>query len=71
MEAVSSFDQDDPDVLGHGEGHFLKVLGLRFSSRQEHAGKLADAIHQLRYLIIEVRREQLLWDACILDHVVE
>ena len=50
VEPVGNFDEDDPDVLAHGDEHFPEVLHLLvlFGGVLD-PGQLADALHQVRH----------------------
>jgi hypothetical protein len=72
VEAVRELDQDDPDVVHHGQEHLAVVLGLPLLGGGE--GDLADLGHAF-YDMKDVRAEVLL-DALgvgqgVFEHVVE
>ena len=52
MKTVRQLDQDDPDILGHGQEHLPQVLCLHFHLVRG-IGQLAElghAVHQKRHL---------------------
>ena len=72
VEPVGDLDEDDPDILAHGDEHLPEVLHLLvFLGGVLDAGQLADALHQVG----DGGREQLLHvlvgGGRILDDVVE
>ena len=72
MKPVGQLDEDDANVLGHRQRHFLKILCLPELNRVEFdVGQLADAIHQLRDFLSKLGADILFVDARIFNHVVE
>jgi hypothetical protein len=72
VQAVGQLHQDDADVLGHGQGHLLEVLGLHFRVAAEgDLVELADAVDHLRNGIAELAFDGGLADAGVLDDVVQ
>ena len=71
MQPVGDLDHDDPDVLGHGQGHLLEVLGLGLGAALEHDGEFRDTVDQVRHLLAEPVAEGRLGHRRILDHVVQ
>ena len=50
VEPVGDLDENDPDVLTHGDEHFPEVLHLLvFLGGVLDPGQLADALHQIRH----------------------
>ena len=56
MQAIGKLHQDNPDIPGHGQGHFLKVLGLGI--RKEQTAITHDDLQILDLLVINLRRDQ-------------
>ena len=72
VQAVGELDQDDADVIDHGQQHLAKILGLPLFARRELDGaELGDPLDDVR----DVGAEELLdaLDGClrVLDDVVE
>ena len=54
VEPVGQLDQDDPNVVGHGQEHLSDVLGLLFLvAMGAELRQLRDAIHELGHLCPE------------------
>ena len=72
VQAVGQLYQNDPDILGHGQSHFLEVFrlllgaGLKFNT-----GQLGHTIHQLRHGGAELIGEGFLGDGGIFNHIVQ
>lgn len=48
MRAVGQFDQDNPNILHHGQHHFAKVFRLRlFAIAKFELIELRHPVHQL------------------------
>ena len=72
VEPVGQLDQDDANIPGHGQGHFLEVLGLFFLEGLElHLGELADPVHQLGHGGPELLADGALGDAGVLYDIVQ
>ena len=72
MQAVCQLYQDHPDVLGHGQGHFLEVLGLGFGPGAElDLGQLGYAIYQFGDVFPELLAQSIFRDTGIFDNVVQ
>ena len=72
VQAVGQFDQQDPDVFGHGQDQLAEVLGLgRVVRLKLDAGQLGDAVHQARHLLAEVVFDLLQGGRGVLDGVVK
>ena len=72
VQAVRQLDQDHADVLGHGQGHLLEVLGLGLGLGAElDLGQLADAVDQLGHGVAELGADGAFVDAGVLDDVVQ
>ena len=72
VEAVSNLDQDNPQVLGHGHGHLLKVFCLRLGATAEgNLVEFADAVYQISHGIAKLRLDRGLGDARVFDYVME
>jgi hypothetical protein len=72
MQAVSQFDQNNPDIPGHSQGHLLEVLrlGLRTGTKLD-LSQLADAIDQLCYIVAELLGKRILGDTGIFYDIVK
>ena len=72
VKPVGQFDENDPDVLGHGHDHLAEVLGLAlFAALELHAGDLCHAVHQSRDLLTEHLFEFFRRGGGIFDGIVE
>ena len=70
--AVGQFDQDDADVLDHGEQHLADALGLAVFGREYiELGELGDAVDAARHLGAELLAHLLDGDAGVLHDVVQ
>jgi hypothetical protein len=72
VEAVSQLDQDDPDVVHHGQEQLAEVLGLALLGGGE--GDLADlghALHDVQHVLPEVLLDALRLREGVLQHVVQ
>ena len=50
MEPVGNFNENDPNILTHGDEHFPEILHLLiFLGGILDTGQLADALHQIRH----------------------
>ena len=72
MEPVADFNQDHPDVLGHGHEHLPQVLHLLlFLGGILHPGQLGNALHQVGHHRAEELGDLLVGGTGVLDTVVE
>ena len=79
MQAVAQLDEDDADVLGHGEEHLAQVLRLhpvprRRSVRadvQRQLVELGHAVDEPRDFVAEPLVQDLVGDAAVFLHVVQ
>jgi hypothetical protein len=72
VQAVGELDEDDADIPGHGQGHFLEVLRLFFLQRVElNLRQLRHAVHEIGDSFPELFGDRLLVDPRIFDNVVE
>ena len=72
METVRQLDQNDADVLHHGQEHLADALGLALLGGEEiELGELGHAIHAARHLFAELFANLLDGHAGILHHVVQ
>ena len=72
MEPVGELDEDDADVLGHGQEHLADVLGLLLLvGAGAELGQLGDAVHEVRHLGAEALLDGLERVLGVLGHVVE
>ena len=72
MESVSQLDQNDTNIFGHRQGHFLKVFGLSlFGGVEFDMGQLTHTVHQIGDIRPKLCTNILFGDASILDDVME
>ena len=71
MQAVREFDENDPDIFSHGQGHFLKIFSLSLGSRLKHAAQLADPIDQFGDLNVEFVTELSFGDPSVLNDIMQ
>ena len=72
VQAVTNLDQDDSDVITHGEQQFLEVLGLCRSLVSEDATtNLGESVNNLRNLWPEDVRNVFYGVVGIFDNIVE
>ena len=71
VQPVGHLDQDDADVLGHGQGHLLEVLRLSLRLAAEHGGQLGHPIDQFRDRLAEAAAQAGLGHRGVFDHIVQ
>ena len=72
VQAVGNFDEDDTDVLRHGDEHLAQVLGLLLLvARILHARQLGDALDYVRHGGTELALHIVIGSGRILYHVVQ
>ncbi len=72
VQAVGELDEDDADVVDHGEHHFAEVLGLRFfPGREIDFADLGDAFDDVGDLFAEFLADFNGGDRGVFDGVVE
>jgi len=72
VQAVRELDDDDAQVLRHGQEHFSQRAGLLFLPRLEgDLFQLGDALDQARHHFAELFGQRLARDVRVLQHVVE
>ena len=71
VQPVGDLDHDDADVLGHGQGHLLEVLGLGLGAALEHDGEFRDAVDEPGHLLAEAVAKRRLGHCRVFDHVVQ
>ena len=73
VKAVRELNQNDTDVLGHGEEHSAKVLGLDVESviGPSDVGELGNAVHHKGDIIPEDTRNLFLREYRVLDDIVQ
>ncbi len=72
VQAVGELDEDDADVVDHGQHHFAEVLGLRFLPGGEiDSADLGDAFDNMRHLFAELLCYFNRGDRGVFDGVVE
>ena len=72
VEPIGQLDEDDPDVLGHGQEHLADVLGLLLLMRQgRELGELRHPVDESRDLRAEALLEVCQGEAGVLGDVVQ
>ena len=73
VQTVGQFDQNDPDIPGHGEDHLPEGFRLGFLPVGEiQLVQLGDAVHEIGDLLAELRADRIQGDAlAILDGIVQ
>ena len=72
VQAVGDLDEDDADVLGHGQKHLAQVLRLLvLFAGVLHARQLRDALHDVRHDRTELASDILVGEGGVLDHVMQ
>ena len=72
VQAVGHLDEDDADVLGHGQEHLAHVLHLLFfDARVLHARELRDALDDVGHRGAEAARNVLVRERGVLNRVVQ
>ena len=72
VDAVGQLDQDDADVLHHGQQHFAEALRLAvFGGVEIELAQLGDAIHAARHFFAELLAHLVDGDAGVFHHVVQ
>ena len=72
VQPVGQLDQDDPDVIHHGQQHLAEVLGLSFFARREPNGaNLGDAFDDMGDLGAEQLTNPVDGRQGVFDDVVE
>ena len=61
MQAIRQFNQDDPNILGHGHDHLAETLRLALVlARKLELVELGDASHQRGHFMVKQHRDLLL-----------
>ncbi len=72
VQPVGQLDDDDPDILGHGQQHLADVLRLLpLPGGKGDAPQLGDPVHQEGDLLAELLFDLVQGDVGVLHHVVE
>ena len=72
VHPVGDFDEDDADILGHGEQHLAHILHLLvFLAGILHPGQLGHALHQIGHGGAEFFGDVVVAQGGILDNVVQ
>src|ERR1035437_4579562 len=72
VDAVGQFDQDDADILDHGEQHLADAFGLPvFGGENIELGEFGDAIDATGHLGAELLAHLIDGDAGVLHDIVE
>ena len=72
MQAIRQFDQDNSNIFGHCQGHFLEVFGLCFCPGLIfHLSQFADAINEIGNGGTELFAKCAFSDTGILDNIMQ
>lgn len=72
VEAIGEFDEDDADILHHGEEHLADAFGLALFARIElEFGELGDAVDTGGDIVAELFPDLFDGDAGIFDQIVQ
>ena len=73
MQTVGQLNQDDTDILGHGQEHFPQVLSLNLDLVRGigQLSQLGDAVYQQSHIVAEFRRDLLGGHDRILHRVMQ
>jgi hypothetical protein len=72
METVGELDDEDPQVVGHGEEHLAEVAGLLFALAMEmELFEFGDALYEVGYGRAKLTADRGDGDAGVLDGIVE
>ena len=72
MQSVRKLDDNNTDIVGHGEEHLADIFRLRLRlCLRRHLCKLRHAVYKLGYLIAEIALYVGLRDIGILNRIVQ
>ena len=72
VQAIGQFDQNNPQVIGHGQCHFLEVFGLLFGLRLKFdLGELAHAVHQLGNRVAKLLGDGFFSNTGVFNYIVQ
>ena len=72
VQAIGQFDENDPDVLGHGHNHLAEALCLTFLTASElQLAELGHPLHQDGHIVAKQLCDLLGRDASIFDRIVQ
>ena len=72
VQAIGQFDENDPDVLGHGHDHLAEALRLTFfAAGKFQLAELGHPFHQNGDVVAEAFRHLLRCHPRIFDGIVE
>jgi len=72
VQAVSQLDQDDPDIIGHGQEHLAKILRLTLLLGLEiYFAYLGDTIDQIGYFGAEDVLQLLVGGECVFQCIMQ
>ena len=72
VQTVGHLDEDDADVLGHGQQHLAHILHLLFfDACILHARELGDALNDVGHRAAEAARDVVMRERGVLDRVVQ
>ena len=71
MQSVGELYEDDTDIPGHRQRHFLKVFSLLLLGAIEiNVRQLTHAIHKVGNFLAELRSDVFLGDTRILNNIM-
>ncbi len=73
MQPVGKFDDNHPDILGHGKKHLPQILCLyvQFVRRIRQPSQLRDTVHQKSHIVPKIPADLFFADLGILHHVMK
>ncbi len=72
VQPVSQLDDDDANIVHHGEQHLADAFGLAFLARVEvEFAELGDAVDAARHFLSEVLADLIQADARVFHRIVE
>ena len=72
VQAVGQLDDDDADIVHHGQQHFAEALGLAVLGGEEiQLAELGDAVHAARHFVAEILADLVGGHAGVFDDVVQ
>ena len=72
MQAVRQLDQDDADIVDHGQQHLADAFGLAFLARGEvELAQLGDPVDAAGHLVAELLADLFQSRGGIFDHIVQ
>ena len=72
MQPVRQLDDDDPDILCHGQQHFADIFRLLLlPGGKRHLAQLGDAVYHQGHIFAELLFNALAGGGGILHHIVQ